>query len=379
VKAIGKAAKGTQKNVSDWDKVQTTHNQQMSKWNAWISKIGINIGTALLPAVDQFTNHLIYGGHQWGQIFKSIGKWWGDTVNSFGHGAQQIGDFIAGIGRNFETGRKQIVGAFAGAGKWLTDAGRWVVQGLADGITGATHFITDAVNTVASLIPSGVRKLLGIASPSKVMHQLGTYIGQGLERGILGTAKQVQSATNTLSNMVIGMFEQSKGGISKRTESAALSTISHGTNALIAEANKRAAIGKQITAAQKKLTADLKAQKKASDASLKDSILSDGNITSFATTGDAIQGLHVLLGNTRRFKTDLQSLVKKGIDANTLKELIGAGVSGGGLGDSTSRRLAGSPALATYAGNRDDRPRDADETWKMHMIARERPLRGHEG
>jgi hypothetical protein len=397
VKAIGDAAKGTQKNVSDWDKVQGTHNQKMAEFAAWTNKAGINIGTVLLPAVDHFTTNLMYGGKQWGDIFASVGKWWGDTVSSFRYGAQQIGGFVHGIGANFEHGRQQIIGAFKGASHWLIDAGKDAVAGLVLGFHIAVPDLTATVNWMASLIPTSVKKALNINSPSKVMIPLGQSVGEGLQVGILGSAKQLQSATKSLSTMVIGMFE--KGSIGSSTERAALRTVQSGTHTLIAEANKRAALAKQITATQKTLTSELAKQKKLQDSTVVSSTVEAGNVTQAGSSGAMIENLQNLVTGTRRFKSDLQRLVKGGIDQDTFKQLVAAGVSGGGLAAADEllanpmdfkqvvalqRQLAaGANSLGSFAAQTEYRPSinatkaklatlkgaQQVETWKMQSTA----------
>jgi hypothetical protein len=80
----------------------------------------------------------------------------------------------------------------------LTNIGKDIVGGLVSGIEGAWHWVTDKVAFLTNLIPSGVRSLLGISSPSKVFKEIGGHIGSGLALGIEGSADGVTSATRSL-------------------------------------------------------------------------------------------------------------------------------------------------------------------------------------
>jgi hypothetical protein len=47
-------------------------------------------------------------------------------------------------------------------------------------------------------------------------------------------------------------------------------------------------------------------------------------VTGFGAPGDAVRGLQTLVANSRKFKADLGSLVKKGIDQTTFGQLVQA-------------------------------------------------------
>lgn len=76
----------------------------------------------------------------------------------------QISGLISGIVTVVSTIRSRIIGVFAGAGSWLLDAGRRLIEGLASGIRGAAGRVTGAISGIVSraraAIPS-VGSLLG--------------------------------------------------------------------------------------------------------------------------------------------------------------------------------------------------------------------------
>lgn len=93
-----------------------------------------------------------------------------------------------------------IVNALKGAGTWLLDIGKSIVQGLIDGVKGMAGVLGRAILT---LIPGPVRgivaKALGISSPSKVFAELGRNTVQGF---IVGVGDERGALESTMTNLV---------------------------------------------------------------------------------------------------------------------------------------------------------------------------------
>lgn len=107
--------------------------------------------------------------------------------------ATKIGSAFSGI-------QGKITSALSGAGRWLADTGRNIVQGLIDGIRGMAGKVVDAL---LGLIPAPLRKFadrLGIASPSKVFAEFGRNIGQGLVVGVDATQSDVTRSVANLAD-----------------------------------------------------------------------------------------------------------------------------------------------------------------------------------
>lgn len=93
-----------------------------------------------------------------------------------------------------------IKGAFKGAGSWLKSAGRQIVQGLWNGITGLAGWLIGKVQDfIARTVPGPIRRALGIASPSRVARGLGRFVGQGLGLGLGDEESRVRSAAGALA------------------------------------------------------------------------------------------------------------------------------------------------------------------------------------
>ena len=99
-------------------------------------------------------------------------------VDRFLRGFNRIKDTVTGL-------KDTILDALKGAGTWLVDTGKNIVQGLIDGIKSLASTIGDAfLNLIPEWIKGPFKVALGIESPSKVFAEYGQNIGEGLVEGI---------------------------------------------------------------------------------------------------------------------------------------------------------------------------------------------------
>ncbi|USU13202.1 hypothetical protein NF701_05025 [Sphingomonadaceae bacterium OTU29THOMA1] len=89
----------------------------------------------------------------------------------------------------------------------LTDAGRWMMRGLVNGLLGGLRWVVSAVTTVANSASSAFRRALGIHSPSRVFTGFGGHIVDGLTNGIAAQegepVKRMDSLSRRLSSAII--------------------------------------------------------------------------------------------------------------------------------------------------------------------------------
>lgn len=228
---------------------------------------------------------------------------------------------VSDIGRFFGRVKGLILGVFAGAGSWLVNAGRDVVMGAVHGIESAFGSVTSIVGRLAGLIPSGFKRLLGIASPSRVMRALAAEVPNGIVSGLEGGASQVQSSANKLSTAVRNAFV--KGVIRERTYSRLNSFIAWDTGRLKTLANERAAIVARIHAADQyanNVTAG--AESSASLSSIGQALTANGGMV---TAGGIIAGLQGGLRQIQRFTEDVRKLGRMGLNKNLLDQIIQMG------------------------------------------------------
>ncbi|MGV7012097.1 hypothetical protein ACWA2A_10595 [Bacillus velezensis] len=77
----------------------------------------------------------------------------------------------------------------------LKSIGRNIIQGLINGISGMAGALASKVKSMANAIPNGMKKLLGIHSPSRVMRdKVGYHVGTGMAAGIDKSQGKVKAA-----------------------------------------------------------------------------------------------------------------------------------------------------------------------------------------
>lgn len=85
----------------------------------------------------------------------------------------------------------------------LKQIGKDIINGLVKGIGSMAGAVKSAAKSIADSIPQGIKKLLGIHSPSRVLAKLGMYAGMGLANGLDGEAKSVAKSALGLANAAV--------------------------------------------------------------------------------------------------------------------------------------------------------------------------------
>ena len=85
-----------------------------------------------------------------------------------------------------------LVEGFSSSSESYEGIGSNIVSGVWQGIVDAATWFTEQVSGFFSGIVSGVKSLLGIASPSKVFAEIGGYMSQGLGEGFVDEMKDVE-------------------------------------------------------------------------------------------------------------------------------------------------------------------------------------------
>lgn len=87
-----------------------------------------------------------------------------------------------------------FVAFFAGLPGQMMNIGAQLVAGLYSGITGAWGGLLAQFSALIEMLPAGVRQVLRIQSPSRVMAELGGYTAEGFAVGVDAGAPDAQSA-----------------------------------------------------------------------------------------------------------------------------------------------------------------------------------------
>lgn len=130
---------------------------------------------------------------------------WASVVTSVGSaitsGIARVLGFVTGI-----PGR--VKDALSGAKTWLVSAGADVMRGLWNGLSSMSDWLAGKVTAMVSkVLPGPVKKVLGIASPSRLFRQYGEWTSEGLGIGIQDKAGMVERAASGLALKVAQGFE----------------------------------------------------------------------------------------------------------------------------------------------------------------------------
>lgn len=92
----------------------------------------------------------------------------------------------------------KILDALRGAGEWLYGVGRDLIQGLINGAKAVAGKIFDAVVGPIKDAINGAKRLLGIASPSKVTYEMGEDTSAGFTNALNDRAAEVAGAMRAM-------------------------------------------------------------------------------------------------------------------------------------------------------------------------------------
>lgn len=87
----------------------------------------------------------------------------------------------------------------------MKELGRNAIQGFASGITSSIPLLRGSTSSVASAVTGGIKSLLQIFSPSRVLYKLGRFAVQGFINGIENTAKGVQHVVTEMTKPLLNI------------------------------------------------------------------------------------------------------------------------------------------------------------------------------
>ncbi|MBE5437933.1 hypothetical protein PP336_11790 [Mycobacteroides abscessus] len=141
---------------------------------------------------------------------------WDGIVSGF----YRVNDSIANAGSAIltEVGSwpGKIQSFFSDAINWLVDAGRNVVQGLINGISGMIDSAVAKAKELAGAVKNAVTSFLGIHSPSTVMAAIGGFIGDGLINGLKSKQGEIEKTVKGISQGIkdgLDMSDYAQRGI----------------------------------------------------------------------------------------------------------------------------------------------------------------------
>ncbi len=190
------------------NRIIATRDKMVSLWNAIKSKV-TSVWNALKSAAvtafnymrAQIVNRIVATRDRvislWNTVKSKVMSIW----NGIKSAASTAFSYMkAQIVNRIQATKERIVSIWNGVMKFfkginLKTIGRNIIQGLINGISGMAGALASKVKSMANAIPNGMKKLLGIHSPSRVMRdQVGYHVGTGMAAGIDKSQGKVKAA-----------------------------------------------------------------------------------------------------------------------------------------------------------------------------------------
>lgn len=159
--------------------------------------------------------------------------WWTYGVaafNAISNAASAAWQFIL---TGFEAVKTALAGIFSPEGGSSLATG--LITGLLSGITGGSSLVSNALANLGQSAISGVKGILGIASPSKVMAEMGGYTAEGFAMGVEDGTARTQGALESAVSPSAAASGGGGGGAGVQVMFAEGSIVIHAGNASPAE------------------------------------------------------------------------------------------------------------------------------------------------
>lgn len=109
------------------------------------------------------------------------------------------GKIATKLGEAVSTAKTTLVNGFAGAGSWLIQAGKNILQGLIDGINAKVQSLKNLLNTVTGLIPDWKGPM---SRDKKLLVPTGKAIMGGLETGLMSGIGSLERTLGQLTSAI---------------------------------------------------------------------------------------------------------------------------------------------------------------------------------
>lgn len=134
------------------------------------------------------------------ETLTKIGNWLSDTKDAVWEGAKNIFN--------------SIVDWFKKLPEKMWDIGKNIVEGIWKGIKNAKDWVIKKIKEFGKGITDGIKDVLGIHSPSKVMFEIGGYMDKGLINGIESMSGELQTAYDGMFDLSPNLYGNSSTNLS---------------------------------------------------------------------------------------------------------------------------------------------------------------------
>lgn len=293
-------------------------------------------------------------------------------------GVDVVANFIKGIGQNalklITAAGETILTFLEGIESWIRtnstrinnaglDIADAMVDGMVSGLTSGITRITGAAQKLVSNLTDGVRKLLGINSPSKVFKEIGMFVTKGFAQGLESGDKQyVQDAWNDMRKSLSDFVHNANSDINQhkaklkelqkdrkhnakaiKAEEKAIASLTSERNKALAtykmmgkylvdERNKLKKLADAYTAVSEKLEAaqdalnDAKQERLDYQSGTKDSFDDFLDVDAESKLSEFMDAMHKQLDDMQTLRNDLETVRAMGLNDKLYKQLVEGGV-----------------------------------------------------
>lgn len=170
----------------------------VGKIGEWVGNMVVTVTTEvpkIVSAVIKFFEEL--PGNIWTAILKTL-----DTISEWRE--RMIAFVVIEVPKIISS----IVGEFKKLPDELRKLGKFIWDGLINGLKDAWSTVTNGIKSFTDGFINGFKDALGIHSPSKVFKGFGVYLIEGLVNGISATKDLAENAMQKLSDSVIALGQQ---------------------------------------------------------------------------------------------------------------------------------------------------------------------------
>lgn len=269
----------------------------------------------LIAAIVFIATKTTFFQDTWAAMTKFIGEAWNNTVKAITAAGAAVIKWFIDLPATIRKGLGDV-------GTWLLDAGKNIIDGLLKGITNAAKGIGDFFGGIGKTAMDGFKKVLGIASPSKVFIQFGKNIMQGLKKGLTGDLASIQSTMTKVGNFIADSLADKK--ISKKTAAAASKLVKDYTAKLEPMAKAHEAILDKLDAAEEVLKTKIE-ERLTYIAQIGKKFGSTIAVQEQMTAKDAIAQLKDRIARTKELAKVLAQLQTLGLSGDLYQQVLDSG------------------------------------------------------
>jgi TP901 family phage tail tape measure protein len=225
----------------------------------------------------------------------------------------------------------KVMSALGHLGGLLVSAGGDLIRGLINGISGMAGAVMAKARSIADGVKNTIKGALGIHSPSRVMIEIGKYIGAGLVKGLTGTLSQIRTTANKMAKYLYDAVD------AKKLRESSRKGLQRYLNAQQGLLEKQVALRQKTADKLKAANANLAALQKASadlNAGIAQKIRDQGKIVlegeQFVTPSGIIKRVGDALAAAKKFQSNIQALIKRGVSADVVRQIAESGPTAGG-------------------------------------------------